>query len=80
MMVVLIHNKLFILGGHGNSINDISRYASNSNCIGVRYGNQNGDDLGKITAYLSSFNTNGFTLSVSYTLGTVGNTPTRRGY
>jgi hypothetical protein len=51
-------------GGSGNSINDISRYASNSQCIGIRYGNQNGDNLGLTTASLTSFNNNGFTLNV----------------
>ena len=61
------------IGGHGNSINDISRYASSSNCIGLRYGDQDGLDLGKIIASLNTFDSNGFTLNISYTLGTVTN-------
>jgi len=59
--------QVIYVGGSGNSINDISRYASSSNCIGLRYGNQNGDDLGKITAPLTSFNSDGFTINVTRT-------------
>lgn len=58
-------------GGNGNSINDISRYASNSNCIGVRYGDQNGSSLGKIEAAFNAFTTDGFTLNVDYTDGVI---------
>ena len=58
-------------GGHGSSINDISRYASSSNCIGMRYGNQNGSLLGKIEASLSAFTIDGFTLNVVYTNGEI---------
>lgn len=59
--------QVIYVGGSGNSINDISRYASNSNCIGVRYGNQNGDNLGIISASLTTFTNDGFDLSVSRT-------------
>ncbi len=69
---ITAQNTIYV-GGHGNSINDISRYSSNRNCIGLRYGDQNGNDLGKITASLNSFDTNGFTLSISYSLGTITN-------
>ncbi|TVZ22244.1 hypothetical protein JM84_1134 [Dokdonia sp. Hel_I_63] len=58
-------------GGHGNSINDISRYASSSNCIGVRYGDQNGSSLGKIEAAFGAFTTDGFTVNVNYTDGVI---------
>lgn len=58
-------------GGHGNSINDISRYASSSNCIGVRYGDQNGSSLGKIEAAFGAFTTDGFTLNAEYTDGVI---------
>lgn len=51
-------------GGSGNSINSISRYASDSHCIGVRYGNQNGGSNGINSAVLTSFNPDGFTLNV----------------
>ena len=52
------------VGGNGNSINDISRFSSNSSCIGIRYSNQNGDNLGVTSASLASFNSNGFTINV----------------
>lgn len=52
------------IGAHGNSINDISRFASSSHCIGIRYGNQNGTLLGLTTASLTSFNVDGFTINV----------------
>lgn len=52
------------VGGNGTSINDISRFASSSNCIGMRYSNQNGDELGLTTAVLTSFNLDGFTINV----------------
>ena len=51
-------------GGSGESINNISRYASASHCIGMRYGNQNGGKIGLTTASLTSFDSNGFTLNV----------------
>ncbi|WP_275316291.1 hypothetical protein [Tenacibaculum bernardetii] len=66
-----ITQEVIFVGGSGNSINDISRYSSNINCIGVRYGNQNGDSLGKITASLISFNVNGFTINVTRTVNAV---------
>jgi len=59
--------QVIYVGGSGNSINDISRYASSSNCIGIRYGNQNGDNLGLLSADISSFNSNGFTINVTRT-------------
>jgi hypothetical protein len=51
-------------GGSGNSINDISRYASNIHCIGVRYGDQNGSSLGITSAEFVSFDDDGFTVNV----------------
>ncbi len=68
-----IVQQVIYVGGHGNSINDISRYASNTNAIGLRYGNQNGQSLGRITGSLTTFNADGFTLNVTYTNGTVTN-------
>ncbi|MDT0606170.1 hypothetical protein [Croceitalea rosinachiae] len=59
----IVQQTIFI-GASGNSINDISRYASSSHCIGIRYGNQNGDLLGLTTATLTSFNVDGFTINV----------------
>lgn len=52
------------VGGSGNSINDISRYASSSHCLGIRYGNQNGNNLGLTTAQCTGFTADGFTLNV----------------
>ena len=52
-------------GGSGNSINNISRYASSTNCIGLRYTNQNGGNLGLTTATLTAFNDDGFTLNIT---------------
>jgi hypothetical protein len=63
--------QVIFSGGHGNSINDISRYSSSSHCIGIRFGHQNGDDLGKILASFTSFDTNGFTINAEYLDGTL---------
>lgn len=68
-----IVQQVIYISGHGNSINDISRFASNTHCIGARYGDQNGNNLGKITASLIAFTSNGFTLDVEYSNGTVTN-------
>ncbi len=59
-----INQQVICGGGHGNSINDISRYASPSHAIGIRYGSQNGDNLGLTTAIVTTITTNSFTLSV----------------
>lgn len=66
-----ITQQITYSGGHGNSINDISRYASDSNCIGVRYGDQNGSSLGKIEGALTSFTADGFVINVNYTDGVI---------
>nr|WP_299337836.1 hypothetical protein [Allomuricauda sp.] len=58
-----ISEQVIYVGGSGNSINDISRYASNSHSIGLRYGNQNGDNLGVTSATVTSFNSDGFSLN-----------------
>ncbi|MEP0263871.1 hypothetical protein [Dokdonia sp.] len=60
-------------GGSGSSINDISRYSNDDQCIGLRYTNNNGDNMGVIAAKLTSFETDGFKLDVTYTEGTSGN-------
>ncbi|MFL1896068.1 hypothetical protein ACJRPK_10220 [Aquimarina sp. 2-A2] len=69
-----ISQQVIYVGGSGNSINDISRFASNSNAIGLRYGDQNGDLLGKITGTVTSFTANGFQIAVNYTNGVITNT------
>ena len=61
---ITIEQQVINGGGSGESINNISRYASSSHCIGMRYANQNGGKLGLTTASVSTFNTNGFTLDV----------------
>lgn len=60
-----IVQQVTYVGGNGNSINDISRYASNTRCIGLRYGNQNGDAVGRTLASLTAFNNDGFTINVT---------------
>ncbi|PQV46600.1 hypothetical protein CLV33_10998 [Jejuia pallidilutea] len=60
-----IHQQVIYIGGSGNSINDISRYASSARAIGIRYSNQNGDNLGLTAAEVTSFNTDGFTINVT---------------
>ncbi|WP_445734480.1 hypothetical protein [Mariniflexile sp.] len=60
-----IDQQVIFNGGSGASINDISRYASSSQCIGIRYCNNNGDSLGLTTASLTSFNATGFTINVT---------------
>lgn len=58
----IVQQNIYI-GGSGNSINDISRFASSSHCVGIRYGNQNGNNLGETTVSLIAFNPDGFTLN-----------------
>jgi len=60
-----IQQQVIFNGGSGASINDISRYASSAHAIGIRYTNNNGGSLGKTTAELTSFNSDGFTLNVN---------------
>ncbi len=74
-----VQHVIFI-GGHGNSITNITRYSSDSNCIGLRYTNNRGQNLGILSAALTSFDTHaasdyGFTLSVKYSIGTEGRSP-----
>lgn len=59
----VVQQSIYV-GGSGNSINDISRYASGSHCVGIRYGNQNGNNLGLTTAQCTGFTSDGFTLNV----------------
>ncbi|ANH60148.1 collagen-like domain-containing protein [Dokdonia donghaensis] len=67
-----IAQAVIFSGGSGSSINNISRYANNTQCIGLRYTNNNGSNLGVISASMASFTGNGFNLNVTYTLGTTG--------
>ena len=60
-----IAQQVIYVGGNGNSINDISRYASDSRSIGIRYSNQNGDNLGLTAAQVTRFNGDGFTINVT---------------
>lgn len=59
-----IVQQCIYVGGHGNSINDISRFSSSSHCIAIRYGSQNGDNLGITSIVLSAFTADGFTVNV----------------
>ncbi len=67
-----IAQAVIFSGGSGSSINNISRYANNTQCIGLRYTNNNGNNLGVISASLASFTATGFNLNITYTLGTIG--------
>jgi hypothetical protein len=69
-----ITQQVMYVGGSGQSINNISRYGSNVNSIGIRYGNQDGADLGKIIGNVTGFTTNGFTISVTYTASSIAAT------
>jgi len=69
-----IVQQCIYIGSHGNSINDISKFASNTSCLGVRYGDQNGLFLGSIVASVTSFTADGFILNATYTNGSVTNT------
>lgn len=58
-----IEQQVIAGGASANSVNNHSRYASDSKCIGIRYANRNGQTLSLTTAALTSFNTDGFTLN-----------------
>ena len=60
-----IQQQAIFVGGSGSSINDISRYASSSRAIGIRYSNNNGNNLGLTAASTTSFNSNGFIINVT---------------
>ncbi|MEO9892968.1 hypothetical protein [Aurantibacter sp.] len=60
-----INQQVTFVGGNASSINDISRYANTGECIGVRYANFNGDNLGLTTAILTGFTSDGFTINVN---------------
>ncbi|WP_194534373.1 hypothetical protein [Zobellia nedashkovskayae] len=60
-----INQQVIYVGGNGTSINDISRYANPNECVGIRYSNQNGDNIGLTTASLSSFTSDGFVVNVT---------------
>lgn len=69
-VVPTITQVVVFSGASASSVNSKSRYSSDQYCIGIRYTNQNGEDLGRIRASTTSFNNDGFTLSIFYTLGT----------
>ena len=58
--------QVIYVGGSGASINRIGYFSSSSHCIGVRYGNQNAENLGIIKGALTSFTTDGFNINVTY--------------
>jgi hypothetical protein len=51
-------------GGNGTSINDISRYSSPNHSIGIRYANQNGNNIGITSGTITSFDATGFTINI----------------
>lgn len=58
-----IAQQVIFNGASGASVNDITRYASSSHSIGLRYANSNGDSLGLTSAGVTSFNADGFTVN-----------------
>lgn len=66
--------NVIYVGANGNSINDISRYSSNTRAIGIRYGDQNGNLLGRILGIVSNFNNDGFSIDITYEDGSQTNT------
>lgn len=46
-------------------VNHTSKYASDANCIAIRYGDEEGAKIGMLTASLTSFNNDGFTINVT---------------
>jgi hypothetical protein len=70
-----IVQQVIYVGGSGASINSIGWFSSSTNCIGVRYGNQNADKLGIIKGVLSFTDTSGtaitdgFDIDVTYNTG-----------
>ena len=60
-----IAQQTIFVGGSGNSINDISRYASDTRVIGIRYTNNNGNNLGLTAAEVTAFTHDGFTINVT---------------
>ncbi len=60
-----VAQQVIFIGGSGASINNISRYASDSRAIGIRYTNNNGGSLGLTAAQVTSFNIDGFTINVA---------------
>ncbi|WP_188373676.1 hypothetical protein [Winogradskyella haliclonae] len=67
-----IDQAVIFSGGSGSSINNISRYSNDAQCIGIRYTNNNGNNLGVISAVVDTFETDGFDLNITYTIGTNG--------
>jgi len=59
-----IVQQVISVGGSGSSLNDISRYSSASHCVGIRYGDNDGDNIGKTRASLTEFTADGFKLNV----------------
>lgn len=70
--------QVIYIGGSGNSINDISRYASPDHCVGLRYSNQNGNSFGIINGSFDQFNDDGFNLIINYVVGSESNTGNER--
>ena len=59
-----IVQQVISVGGSGSSLNDISRYSSASHCIGIRYGDNDGNSIGRTRASLTEFTADGFKLNV----------------
>jgi hypothetical protein len=64
--------QVIYVGGSGSSINRIGYFSSSSLSIGVRYGNQNAQNLGIIKCELKNFTATGFNIDVEYEVSSGG--------
>ena len=69
--------QVIYVGGSGNSINSISWFSSSNDCIGVRYGDRDAENLGIIKGALTSFTTDGFDIDVTYNVSAIDPTTFR---
>ena len=69
--------QVIYVGGSGDSINSIGWFSSSTDCIGVRYGNRDGVNLGIIKGALQNFTTDGFDIDVTYAVSGNGDTAFR---
>lgn len=64
-----IGQRVIHSGGSGRSINNVSRYSSTTECIAVRYADQNGNtnanSFGRTRASLTAFTADGFRINVN---------------
>lgn len=59
------HRQVSHSGGNGNSINEVSQYSSDTECIAIRYADSDGNAVGYLKADVVSWDDDGFTIDVS---------------